>query len=117
MPILCLLLFVIAIQATLALIVSTFIKWIIQTAKEIRLNQAHQKALHIRPERGQVWIQDGEEDNEIYIQDICEDGAVVLTTAHPVYAGKRAKSWRDTPERWRERVANRRLIQVRSDLF
>jgi hypothetical protein len=103
---------IIAIQAALGLIIVALIKWIIHTVKEIRLNKAHRKARHIRPEKGQVWIQDGEEENEIYIHDVAEDGAVVITTMPPNYGVSRAKCWIDTPERWKERVTNRRLIRV-----
>jgi hypothetical protein len=103
---------IIAIQAAFGFLVAALIKGILHVFREMRLNQAHRKALHIQPEKGQVWIQDGEEENEIYIQDIAEDGTVVLTTAKPSYATNRSKCWRDTPERWKERVANRRLIRV-----
>jgi hypothetical protein len=103
---------IIAIQAAFGFMVVALIKGILHMFKEMRLAKAHRKARHIQPEKGQVWIQDGEEENEIYIHDVAEDGAVVITTTPPDYGLSRVKCWIDTPERWKERVANRRLIRV-----
>jgi len=96
-----------ALIAILSMFLVNGIRYLLQ---EVRLSLAHRRARSIQPQKGQIWIQDGEEDNEILIQDINEDGTIVLTKLHPLYFGEKAQTWKDTPETWKERFSKHRLI-------
>lgn len=104
------LILIIAGQAVLCIVSVALIKAISYISKESRLALAHRKARNIKPAKGQVWIQDGQEDNEIFVQEIGPDGSIVLTTKNASYGNNGGIFWKDTPETWKERVNNRRLI-------
>jgi hypothetical protein len=71
---------------------------------------------HIRTRRiplavGQVWMQDFDPSNRIYVTDEYPT-RFGLSTSPIRFSGM---SWGETPEEWKKRVANRRLVLLRTD--
>lgn len=64
---------------------------------------------HIKPEVGQVWIQDGDKDDQIYITKVWKNRGVTISTAEPG-ATRTHSSWGEKSEEFETRRRNRYLI-------